>query len=93
VSDFYVICFDVRDAKRLRKVSDTLENFGVRVQRSVFECHLEAAQLAALQRRIGGLIAAAEDHVRYYALCPKDCAGVTVDGDGDVSVDPDYHIL
>lgn len=47
-----MICFDVRGARRLRKIADALENFGVRVQRSVFECHLETAQLDELQQRI-----------------------------------------
>ena len=37
MTTFYLICFDVRDAKRLRKIANEMENFGNRVQRSVFE--------------------------------------------------------
>lgn len=93
MSGLYVVCFDVRDARRLRKIADALENFGTRVQRSVFECHLDAAQLAELQQRLGELMDAREDHVRYYALCGKDRAEIIIDGTGIVSTDPAYRIL
>ena len=70
-----------------------MENFGTRVQRSVFECHLETAQLLELQRRLGDLMEPVEDQVRYYNLCGKDKQNIVVDGAGRVSTDPDYTIL
>jgi CRISPR-associated protein Cas2 len=90
---FYVICFDVHDDKRLRQISNEMENFGTRVQRSVFECHLETAQLQELQSRLGDLMEPAEDQVRYYNLCGKDKQHIVIDGAGRVSADPDYTIL
>lgn len=93
MSRFYVICFDVRDERRLRRISDTLENFGVRVQRSVFECRLESQELEDLRQRLGDLMDAADDHVRYYSLCGKDCDKIVIDGTGEISGDPDYHLL
>ena len=35
-----LIAYDISDPKRLRRVAETCENFGVRVQYSVFECRL-----------------------------------------------------
>ncbi|MFA5925047.1 MAG: CRISPR-associated endonuclease Cas2 [Methylococcaceae bacterium] len=90
---FYVICFDVHDDKRLRKISNEMENFGARVQRSVFECHLEVAQLQELQQRLSDLMEPAEDQVRYYRLCGKDKQQIVIDGAGWLSTDPDYTIL
>ena len=90
---FYVICFDVHDAKRLRKISNEMENFGTRVQRSVFECHLEASQLQELQRRLGDWMESAEDQVRYYRLCGKYKQYIVIDGAGLLSTDPDYNML
>jgi CRISPR-associated protein Cas2 len=90
---FYVICFDVHEDKRLRQISNEMENFGIRVQRSVFECHLETAQLQELQRRLGDLMEPTEDQVRYYSLCGKDKQHIVIDGAGRVSADPDYTIL
>lgn len=93
MSGFYVICFDVCDAKRLRKIADQMENFGTRVQRSVFECHLETAQLQELQRRVENLLAADEDQVRYYGLCGKDKSKILIDGTGTLTGDPDYTMI
>ena len=90
---FYVICFDVHNDKRLRKISNEMENFGTRVQRSVFECHLETSQLQELQRRLSDLMEPAEDQVRYYSLCGKDKQHIVIDGVGRISTDPDYTIL
>ncbi|MGZ5028157.1 MAG: CRISPR-associated endonuclease Cas2 [Methylobacter sp.] len=93
MTTFYVICFDVSDNRRLRKISNEMENFGVRVQRSVFECHLESAQLHELQRRLGNLMEPAEDQVRYYSLCGKDRQRIVIDGAGHLTADPDYNLL
>lgn len=90
---FFVICFDVRDKRRLRRVSNEMENFGMRVQRSVFECHLNDHDLNALKARLSKLIDDSEDHVRYYTLCPKDRPQILVEGDDGVTVDYDYHLL
>ena len=93
MTEFYLICFDVREAKRLRRISNELENFGKRVQRSVFECHLEAAQVQELQQRLADLLEPLEDQVRYYRLCGKDKQKIIIDGAGQLSSDPDFMIL
>ncbi len=92
MTSFYVICFDIRDDRRLIKTSNTLENFGKRVQRSVFECYLDDAELARLKKRIEELIDVEEDSVRYYSLCPRDVEKIIVDGPGDVLRDYDYLV-
>ena len=93
MTTFYLICFDVRDAKRLRKIANEMENFGNRVQRSVFECHLEASQVQDLQQRLENWLETSEDQVRYYRLCGKDKEQIIVDGTGRVTSDPDFHLL
>jgi CRISPR-associated protein Cas2 len=93
MSGFYLICFDVHHPKRLRKIANEMENFGNRVQRSVFECHLETAQLVDLQQRLETLMEPVADQVRYYPLCGKDKQRIIVDGLGQVSADPDFHLV
>jgi CRISPR-associated protein Cas2 len=92
MSDFIAVCFDIRDPKRLRRVSDALENFGIRVQRSLFECRLDENQLQELQDRIETLMDLKEDQVRYYPLCPKDVPKIIIDGIGFRTRDWDYFI-
>ena len=52
---FVLVTYDVKTEtpkgrKRLRMVAKTCENFGLRVQDSVFECLLDPAQAALLQQ-------------------------------------------
>lgn len=90
---FTLICFDVADDRRLRHIANALENHGQRVQRSVFECRLDQQELFELKRRLGELLDPMEDHVRYYALCPKDLPGIMIDGPGEVTQAFEYRLL
>ena len=36
----YLVTYDICDAKRLQKVSSLLRRYGIRVQKSVFECRI-----------------------------------------------------
>ncbi len=90
---FIVICFDICDPRRLRCVSNELENFGKRVQRSIFECHLGENELSELKERLSSHIDEEEDHVHYYQLCPKDKTKILVDGLGQISDDVDFHLI
>ncbi len=68
-----VITYDVNteDAagrKRLRRVAKLCVNYGQRVQNSVFECALDAAQYRLLQAKLVALIDPERDSLRFYNL-------------------------
>lgn len=48
-SHTWVIAYDIADDRRLARVASEMENFGRRVQYSVFECHLSEAQIRDLE--------------------------------------------
>lgn len=54
--------------KRLRKVAKACQDYGQRVQNSVFECLLDGAQLAQLKHRLTELIDLEKDSLRFYQL-------------------------
>lgn len=54
--------------KRLRKVAKQCQNYGQRVQNSVFECLIDAAQLKALKHSLAQLIDMDKDSLRFYYL-------------------------
>ncbi|WP_135557337.1 CRISPR-associated endonuclease Cas2 [Paenibacillus cymbidii] len=54
--------------KRLRQVAKVCQNYGQRVQHSVFECVVDAAQLAALKLKLIDLIDEEKDSLRFYQL-------------------------
>lgn len=49
---FYLICYDIPDDKRRKKIADILEGYGSRVQYSVFESVLNAKQYKELRKRL-----------------------------------------
>ena len=55
-------------AKRLRRVAKECQNYGQRVQNSVFECVLTEAQFVVLKNRLSGIIDVERDSVRYYFM-------------------------
>ena len=53
---------------RLHKVAKQCQNYGQRVQNSVFECILEPAMLKQLQDKLEKIIDVKKDSIRYYNL-------------------------
>jgi CRISPR-associated protein Cas2 len=54
--------------RRLRRVARACQDYGQRVQLSVFECEVDPAQWAALRARLAGEIDPAHDSLRFYSL-------------------------
>jgi CRISPR-associated protein Cas2 len=90
---FIVVSYDIADDKRRVRVATELENFGQRVQYSVFECHLNETEIQELMRRMQALIDWDRDRVRYYTLCARDQSRIMIDGPGDVSQNWSYRIV
>ncbi|MCF2669668.1 CRISPR-associated endonuclease Cas2 [Butyricicoccus pullicaecorum] len=59
---------DAAGRARLRKVSKACVNYGQRVQNSVFECVLDAAQAKRLVHQLCALIDMDRDSLRVYYL-------------------------
>lgn len=57
--------------KRLRKVAKQCENYGRRVQNSVFECILDQAQSIMLKQSLVDIIDENVDSLRFYYLGNK----------------------
>lgn len=54
--------------RRLRRVAKKCEDFGVRVQNSVFECIVDSAQLKTLEIALEEIIDPTVDSLRFYRL-------------------------
>ena len=54
--------------RRLRQVSKICQNYGQRVQNSVFEIEVDPAQLVSLKSQLVAIIAPELDSLRYYHL-------------------------
>lgn len=54
-SSLYIASYDLEDDRERSRVAKVLEGFGVRVQKSVFECRLTKTALRQLSGRLGDL--------------------------------------
>jgi CRISPR-associated protein Cas2 len=77
--------------KRLRLVAQACKDFGQRVQKSVFECRVGAAEWAVLKPRLIETMNPASDSLRFYFLdsdvrVEHHGANLPVDMDGPLVV-------
>ena len=59
---------DAAGRRRLRRIARLCQNFGQRVQYSVFECQVDAAQWTTLRARLLSEIDEKADSLRFYRL-------------------------
>lgn len=88
---FVLVAYDVADDARRNRVARLLGDYGERVNLSVFECAFKKPEaLESLKKKVLGVIAPREDHIRYYTLCAECRAKTAVQGCGRV---PDMEIV
>ena len=89
-----IVAYDIADPKRLNKVAKVIMDYGIRVQKSIFEVDVSNHLFLKMKSRIEEIIEPGADGVKYYPLCEK-CAGtVEIIGQG-IFIDPDeeFYIL
>jgi CRISPR-associated protein Cas2 len=67
---WYLVCYDIRDPRRLQRVAKHLKGYGQRVQLSIFRCRLNARQLERLKWELTAMLAS-EDDMMYIGLCDR----------------------
>jgi CRISPR-associated protein Cas2 len=63
-----IIVYDIACPRRLRRIAQTCLDFGVRVQKSVFECWLDDENFDRLWQSLAALIVQDEDSLVAYTL-------------------------
>ncbi len=76
----HIVSYDISDPKRLRKVFQTMRNWGDHIQLSVFECELTDRELVELRTDLASIIHHGEDQVLFIDVGP-------VAGRGDRSIE------
>lgn len=66
--DSYLVCYDISNPKRLRKVAQTCEDFGYRKQFSVFLVRVSTTDFVRLRSRLYDLIDLTKDQVLFIPL-------------------------
>lgn len=74
----YLVCYDIRDDKRLRKVHKTMRDFGDHLQYSIFECQFTPSDLARCRHALSEIIHHVLDQVLFVNLGPSEGRGERV---------------
>ena len=61
----YLIIYDIADPARLRQVAKIIKRYGLRVQKSAFECDINGRQFRILAEKLENTISA-EDKIFCY---------------------------
>ena len=64
----YLAVYDIADPKRLRRIAKLMKRYGVRVQKSVFECRLAHSDYQRLCREARQELDPDADGIRIYPL-------------------------
>jgi CRISPR-associated protein Cas2 len=70
----YVVCYDIREPKRLRRMHRTMLGYGDPLQYSVFVCDLSATERLLMEEAVRQVARLAEDSVVVIDLGPADGA-------------------
>ncbi len=71
----YLVCYDISDDKRLRKVFKIMRGYGDHLQYSVFECQLRTTDLVELKIELSAVIHHDRDQVLFVDLGPAEGRG------------------
>src|SRR5437660_3941021 len=66
---WYVICYDITEPKRWRKVYKKLNGYGRRLQYSIFRCRLTRRQIEKLRWELEEMLDASQDRLLILSLC------------------------
>ena len=72
---WWLVCYDVRDDKRLRRTARHMEGYGERVQYSVFRCWMTPRQMECLRWELTEMLTP-EDDVLLIPLCSSCAEGI-----------------
>jgi len=72
----YLVAYDVRDPKRLRRVHKTMTGYGDALQFSVFQCRLTAAEKQRMISDVSDVIHHKEDRILVVDLGPQEGRGI-----------------
>lgn len=76
----FLIAYDISDPQRLRQICKTMEEYGERLQYSVFICDLSRSELVRARATVERLMKLAEDSVVIVDLGETDNARFTFIG-------------
>jgi len=89
----YLVCYDISKPKRLVRTAKVLESFGLRIQKSFFQCDIDETRMDDMRRRVLSVINKREDYFYIYPLCDECSRKAVEEGTGSLIRLEDFEIL
>lgn len=93
VKKFQIIAYDIVKTRKRNKVAEILKDYGIRVQKSVFECRLNDADLNGLTQKLSEAIDKKTDSILIYYLCEACVKQMHFLGVQPVRIEKDFLLL
>jgi len=90
---FVVVSYDIVNDKKRSKVANLLEDYGTRVQYSVFECNLTNKIFDKMTNDVIKYINIEKDSLRIYEVCEGCKSRIKVYGKGKVAEDEEVIVV
>lgn len=89
-----IVCYDVRNPKRLRRCARLMEGHGERIQKSVFRCWLTKSDARRLRHELTQVLER-EDDVLFIPVCARCAARVAkaYSQEEPWKAEPDSHTI
>lgn len=88
-----LITYDITEPKRLNNLRRFLKEFGLRTQKSVFECDIDDVALRRIRAYCRETLDISSDSVRIYKICSRCISKVVISGQGLKVTQLDYMII
>lgn len=69
---YVVVCYDIADPKRLNSIAKICETYGLRLQKSCFQIHMDINRVKEILEKIKKVIKPKYDSILCYYIC-EDC--------------------
>jgi len=88
-----VVVYDIANNRRRQRLQKFLKELGIRSQKSVFECRLDAREIREIRHYCRDNLDLKEDAVRIYRVCSTCMAKALIQGQGLIFSRLDWEIL
>ncbi len=77
-----IAAYDIANPKRLQRIAKIMKDYGLRVQKSIFEVDVDERMFAVMKWRVEAEMDLSKDGVKYFPLCGRCCDTVITFGRG-----------
>lgn len=89
----YIISYDISKDRKRARAANTIKDYGVRVQKSVFECRVKPDAFNELMAKLEKIIDRKTDSVLGYLVCEACLKQKQAMGQNNIQTEEDFFVI